>query len=621
VRPLQLTLYGTTPEGAPLIELRLTVDQRTNSLIVAGSRNDVDVIEAIITRLEDAEVQVRRNEVYRLLNSTALDVANALTSFVQNSLLVLSRGGQLTPFQDFEREVVVVPEPITNKLLISATPRYFDDVMRLISELDAELPQVVIQVLVAEVDLSNSEEFGVEIGLQSPVLFSRSVIPATADLFGTAGSANYANTTNTSPVGFPVAPGVTVNSTINRAANPGFNFNNPAIALGNNPEVNAGIVGFQGLNSLGVGRTSSTNGLGGFVFSAASDTFSLLIRALKTQGRIDVLSRPQVQTLDNQAAQVAVGQDVPYLSASTLTATGAAQQSVLYRSVGVILNVIPKITPDGKVIMRVTPELSSLATTLSLGNGIMSPVFNQQRIDTTITARDGETVAIGGLITRMDTKNENKIPWLGDLPYVGAAFRYRTQTKRKVELLVILTPRIVRNRFDADRILAEEGRRMDWILGDVVKTQGTVGMHPLFAPNKLPPGGVDGMLSAPPVPAPPVPAGPTLPAPTPDGQLHMPRPVPGAPAAGPKPDELHMPRPLPGGPASATPAGAGAAPSEARPLAGLSTLSPAGPLPVSPGVVTNNITAPAAPAPAVAPATPAEPSKEGSRWRLFRRDP
>src|SRR4029079_16852189 len=86
----------------------------------------------------------------------------------------LRNNGFLTAYADFEREVVIVPEPLTNKLLISATPRFYPDVMRLIEELDSELPQVVIQVLIAEVDLNNLEEFGVEIGLQSPVLFQRS---------------------------------------------------------------------------------------------------------------------------------------------------------------------------------------------------------------------------------------------------------------------------------------------------------------------------------------------------------------------------------------------------------------------------------------------------------------
>src|SRR5262249_59684090 len=90
-----------------------------------------------------------------------------------------------------------------------------------------------------------------------------------------------------------------------------------------------------------------------------------------------------------------------------------------------------------------------------------------------------------GLISAKDTKSENKIPWVGDLPYLGALFRFRTQTKAKSELLVILTPHIVRNRADADRILAEESRRIDWCLGDVLRTHGTSGMEPVLPPPKV----------------------------------------------------------------------------------------------------------------------------------------
>src|SRR5262249_23922439 len=161
------------PEGAPLIDLRIGVDIRTNSVIVAGSENDLLVVEALINRLEDSKIEDRRNDVYRLVNSTAVDVATVLNNFVTAKLQVYTKCNQLSRFHVILREVVVVLEPLTNKLLVSATARYYPDVMRLIAELYAELPQVMIQVLIAEVDLNNSEEFGVEIGLQSPVFFQR----------------------------------------------------------------------------------------------------------------------------------------------------------------------------------------------------------------------------------------------------------------------------------------------------------------------------------------------------------------------------------------------------------------------------------------------------------------
>src|SRR5207245_716638 len=136
----------------------------------------------------------------------------------------------------------------------------------------------------------------------------------------------------------------------------------------------------------------------------------------------------------------------------------------------IILQVTPRISPDGTVLMRVIPEVSSvLPTQVSFGNGVTASQFNVQHFETTVYARDGETVAIGGLIQKRDAKTENKFPWLGDLPYVGSLFRYRTQDKSKTELMVIMTPHIVQSAMDADRILFEESKRMDWILGDVAR--------------------------------------------------------------------------------------------------------------------------------------------------------
>jgi type II secretion system protein D len=475
-----MTLGGAPAEGVPLIDLKLSVDSRTNSLIIAGSRNDLEVIEAIISRLEDADVETRHNQVYKLKNAQAADVATALQNFLTRSLQVLATGQQLTAFQEIERDVVIVPEPISNTLLISATPRWYAELVRMIQELDAQPPQVVIQVMIAEVNLNDSEEFGVEVGLQSPVLFARSVIPAP----GQGGTVSY--TQNANGLGL-VPAGVTVNNTINPAALPGFNFNSTG-PLGNNPVVGPAIVGFQGLQNLGVNRFSPRNqNVGGLVFSAASDTFSLLIRALKIQQRLDILSRPQITTLDNQAASILIGQAFPYSTGTNVTGTGIITNNVSYRNIGVQLDVTPRITPDGRVIMRVTPQISSaVAGTIALGNGVNAQIFNVQTVDTTVVAQDGETVAIGGLISKINDDRFNKIPWLGDLPKLGALFRYHDRGTQRRELLVIMTPHIIRCPADADRVLAEESRRIDWIVGDIVKMHGTTGLEPILGPP--PPG-------------------------------------------------------------------------------------------------------------------------------------
>ena len=436
-RPL-LTLTGDPAAGASLIDLRVTADQRTNTVIVAGSQNDLDLIRAVITRLEDAQIPNQRSEVLKLSNAASADVVNAINTFLTTTTQQLNTaefGTTTATFQTLQRQFVLTPEPVTNTILLSASPQFFQQIVDLIRKLDAAPPQVFVQVLIAEVRLNNTEEMGVEIGLQANTLFARGSVGA--------------------------SPGT-----------PGFNFNTTA-ALPNVNLVNQGQVAFQGLGNLGVGRTSTTGvGAGGFVLSAASDTFSLLIRALKAQGRVDVLSRPQLTLTDNQTGFFQVGQQFPRVTGTTIT-NGLSQQGVEYIDTGVVLRVTPRISPEGRVLMRVEPSITSpSASNVSLGNGITATPIDTQTVETTVQASDGETVVLGGLIRKSDVKLENKIPWFGDLPWVGAAFRYRTQQTEKRELIFIMTPHIVRSEADMARIVAEEAKKINWSLKDVEAVHG-----------------------------------------------------------------------------------------------------------------------------------------------------
>jgi type II secretion system protein D len=477
VRPPTFYLGGVTPEGVPLIDVRVTVDPSTNSLIVAGGPNDIDIIAAIIEKLEATSNLNRLQEAVQLHNAQAVDVVNTLSDYYTKSLTAYTGApGINDAFIQLYRNVVVVAEPVTNKVLISATPEYYDRVMRLIAELDILPAQVMIESMIAEVDLTGLEEFGCEIGLQSPIVFNRS-------LFG--------NSATSVSVGTPILPTGLSTTSPGPAGQYGFVFNQTSTAtsntLGNNVTASPAVVGYQGLGSLGVGRISPNAGVGGFVFSAASDSVNVLIRALRTQGRVEVLTAPKVSTADNQAARILVGQNYPFITGSTIstsvTGIPVTTNTVTYKDIGIQLQVTPKINPDGTVVMRVIPEVSSPSpTTVDIGNGVLAQALNIQTVESTVICQDGETVAIGGLIQKKDQKNENKIPWLGDLPYVGAAFRYRTEIKSKTELMVILTVHVMRNRGDRERMFVEESKHMDWTLTDVMKIKGPENMAALIPP-------------------------------------------------------------------------------------------------------------------------------------------
>jgi type II secretory pathway component GspD/PulD (secretin) len=573
VRPL-LTTTGAPGDSAALVTPSITIDDRTNSVIVAASQNDLDAIQAIVYRLDDAPARQTVNHVIKLKNAGAVDVANALQPFLTQVLTIQNTGLTVTNNLEISRAIYVSAEPVSNNLLVSATPEAMAGLLPIIEQLDAQPLQVAVEVLIAEVDLTNSEEFGAEIGLQSPILFSRSVIPSSG--------ASFTNTTGATAV----PPGVSISpSTIQNYAGQAFAFNSTTAPAYSNL-IQQGLVGFQGLTNYGVGRANA-NGIGGFVFSAGSDTVNVLIRALKTQGRVDNYTRPTVTVLDNQIGQVNVGGLYPYTNGGQFTSFGTFQPTIAQQQIGTTLTIVPRISPDGRILMRVEPSIiAPQATLVSLGNGQFATAFTQQVVQTTVSVMDGETIVLGGLITKTDARTENKVPWLGDLPYIGAAFRFRTQTQERREILVVMTPRVIRNCLDSERHLMEEARKMSWKLKDVeavcTSCQKAAGVGPgaVAGPEGVPPGvlppdaWVQPYQGAPlPLPAPlpgttaPVPN----PVPAPNGVKPIPPANPGDPQPMPKkPPVPDLPKlPIPDVPKSTSPASAQILPIGYEPAAGI----------------------------------------------------
>lgn len=485
------------------VPLRFSVDARTNSIIASGSAADLTVVEAILLRLDDSDVRERTTAVYKLKNAPALDVSLAINDYLQKERQTQQTApGLLSPFEKIEREVVVVPELVTNSLIVSATPRFYDEIAKIVEQLDARAPMVMIQVLIAEVSLNNIDEFGVEVGLQNSVMFDRSLLSGLQLI----------TTTNQqqSPGGATLA---TTNNTVVSANNtPGFDFNNPTLQgaassttagattaaagasspfgiglpnSGSAPSLaTASVLGTQALSNFGLGRTNSDLGYGGLVLSLSSDTVNFLLRALRERDRLDVLSRPQVMTLDNQPAYIVVGQRVPLLGGSTVGLTGNTT-SVQYTPVGLIIAVTPRITPDGLVVMEIDAEKSILGPVNqgipvgfgAFGNVLRQPVINLTQAQTTISAMDGQTVVFGGMITQSSQVIQRRVPGLSEIPVLGRLFRYDYQNGKKSELLIIMTPHIVRNQADAERLKRVEAGRVSWCLSDVVKLHGEAGLR------------------------------------------------------------------------------------------------------------------------------------------------
>lgn len=468
---LGIQIAGADDASSNLVPMRLSVDTRTNSILVTAGAEALRIIEAILLRLDQSDLRQRQNVVYRLKNSPAKDVAEAINQFWSSqSSLAQVDPNLVSAVELLEREVIVVPEPVSNSLLISSTPRYHEEILELAEKLDEAPPQVVIQALLVEVDLDNDDEFGVELGVQDSALFNRSAISDIVTVTDTV---------------FDAVTGLPVSSTeriVSQQANPGFAFNNQA--LGNNPAINTSTVGGQGLSHFSLGRVNGDLGYGGLVLSAGSESVSVLIRALAARRRIHVLSRPQIRTLDNQQAMIQVGQQVPIVDGVNISTTGSSNPVVRQDQAGIILRVTPRISPDEVIVMEVAAEKSAFIpglgvpvfTDMKTGGVIRSPVKDVITAQTTVSIPNGQTIVLGGMITSTDDVIERKVPGLGDLPVIGHAFRHDIATTRRTELLIFLTPRIVHNSLDSEMIKQIEASRISFCEGCAERVHG-----PLFA--------------------------------------------------------------------------------------------------------------------------------------------
>ncbi|MBL9149386.1 MAG: hypothetical protein JNM94_11895 [Phycisphaerae bacterium] len=386
-------LFGTDLTLVPdeRQQLAITVDRRTNSLLVSGTPNYLELVEKVVNELDAQEANTRDTLVYRLKNAAAPEVARVLTEFVQKDqqkiLATLSADQRPSAQKMLEQEVTIVGDEKSNSVLVNASPRYMERVRSVLSELDVDPPQVLIQVLLAEITLDSTEELGLQ--------FARFSV----------GDVNVAG---------------------------GFGLNRANFASGQ-----PNVPGLIGLAPAMFGAASVPN------IAIGNADFDLLINALASQSRVELLSNPSVMVANNTPGRIQVGDTVRLPTAVSFNSAGQ-QSSVEPEEVGVILNVTPSINPDGFVRMKIEPEISRISKeTTKISENFQSPIINRRRATTTVTVKDGQTVVIGGLIQDRFERIERKIPLLGDIPLIGLLFRNKSESGSKTELLIVLTPHVV----------------------------------------------------------------------------------------------------------------------------------------------------------------------------------
>lgn len=168
--------------------------------------------------------------------------------------------------------------------------------------------------------------------------------------------------------------------------------------------------------------------------------FNLLLAALKTEGLAKLMAAPTVVARSGENAELRVGSDVPVIS----PAAGINGPGVTYRPIGTELRVLPVVYGNGKIFLELRPRVSSVNNALALTTTFgPSPAFDTQEMTTSIVMEPGQTVAIGGLIQTQQSGSVTKIPHLGDIPYLGSLFSFSTQTEQEVELVILVTPRLI----------------------------------------------------------------------------------------------------------------------------------------------------------------------------------
>ncbi len=439
-------LETSVPQGSdPMSKPTILADPRTNSLIIRGGNAErLAQIRRLAAQL-DASKNVGNIYVVPLKNSEAAKLAitlralvaadsssadstninpqgnanlnaqvpnqgaiNPMTAVGMNSSNPLGGGpsaaasSALTSSSAPSTGGVIQADPNTNSLIITATEPVYKDLLRVIEQLDRRRAQVYIESMIVELTAANAAELGVQWQ-----------------------ALNSANT-----------------------AYGGTNFNGPP-SSGNTNIFGASAAINSALGTAAAGAAVPALGLGlniGSITNFGSNlAFSSLLRAVSTISGANVLSTPNLMTLDNEEARIIVGQNIPIVTGSYAqtgsTATVTPFQTYTRQDVGLTLRVRPQVSENGTVKLQIFQEVSSIQDASST-TGI---ILNKRNVESNVIVEDGQIIVLGGLIGDNYTDGSSKIPLLGDLPLIGGLFRYDNKSRTRTNLMVFIRPSVLRN--------------------------------------------------------------------------------------------------------------------------------------------------------------------------------
>lgn len=392
----------------------LVADTRSNSILVSGTGQGRLKVLVLIAQLDTPLETVGNAKVVYLNHASAKDLAPVLSKVSQN-MARLDSEAQANKRPATNVGSAIEADESTNSLIITAQSDVMEGLLAIIEQLDVPRAQVLVEAIIVEVTQGDMRDLGVDF------MF--------ADLKSGFGGSNHSGS-------------------LGGIAQGAFNDDDEKAVTGL------------------AGALASIPGAiwGGVDYNPKGTSFAGILTALESTGETNILSTPSLMTLDNNEAQIVVGQEVPFVTGSyTSTGSGSSSnpgnpfQTISRKNVGITLKVTPHVNEGGQITLKIIQEVSGLAAT---EQSTVDVVTNERRIETTVNTQNGETVVLGGLIEDDIQEIVSKVPILGDMPILGRLFKKTKTTVSKKNLMVFIRPTVIRN---ADTLRDASKKKYDYI--------------------------------------------------------------------------------------------------------------------------------------------------------------
>ena len=469
--PPPLSSQGKSLEGNLKISI-IIPDERTNSLIVSANERGFAKVKELVKKL-DTYVDPARNGgiyVYNVLYGTAGQIYETLTGLGSKSGAAKpaktggSKGRSFRqPYGSFSSgkssqsplfdNVTIMADSHTNSLIISARNRYdFERVKSVLKRIDVPKDQVFVQAVIVEMAVDKGDHWEVNFATALTSWLTnhswfKAIFPPTTDgkasLVPIAGFLNQSFDIQSLTKGIKFGPGLILGAPLNSLMNQ-FNLDPD--------KANASSITREQLNTIADDKLradvlKSTGRSSNRLTNLTHLSMFPLLQILKKAGNFNILSTPQITALDNIKAFIEVGENAPVgLTSTTNTGSVAVQNSLERKDVTIRLEITPSINSDsGTVQMEITQKFNDFSARQSTASELKDRGVHilKREIETTLVLNDGEIAVLGGLMVEKETKNENKIPILGDIPILGWLFKGSILEKQKNNLLVFIKPTII----------------------------------------------------------------------------------------------------------------------------------------------------------------------------------